>query len=147
MDEATMESTGARGMGNPAAENPDALLEACRTTREILGSAGHPHGIVCKPNTCKICDTRRGEHIDPYGVVLRIVWRDPTVLNDWHTAADLSDEMTHIVSVGIRTGQTPDTVFLTREVCADGELRGTNGIPKPLIVSQERLRALAEGDR
>jgi len=79
--------------------------------------------------------------IDPYGVVLRIVWRDPTVLNDWHTAADFSDEMTHIVSVGIRTGETPDTIFLTREVCADGELRGTNGIPKPLIVHQERLRA------
>jgi len=78
--------------------------------------------------------------IDPYGVVLRIVWRDPTVLNDWHTYADFSDEMTHIVSVGIRTGETPDTIFLTREVCAGGELRGTNGIPKPLIVHQERLR-------
>ena len=84
---------------------------------------------------------------DECGPLLRIVWRDPTVLNDWHTAADLSDEMTHIVSVGVRTGETPDTIFLTREVCADGELRGTNAIPKPLIVHQDRLRALTEGEK
>ena len=83
---------------------------------------------------------------DECGPLLRIVWRDPTVLNDWHTAADLSDEMTHIVSVGVRTGETPDTIFLTREVCADGELRGTNAIPKPLIVHQDRLHALTEGE-
>ena len=72
MAEGTMESAGARGKGNPAAENPVGVLEACRATSQILG-AGHPHGIVCEPNTCKWCDTRRAEHIDPYGVVLRIV--------------------------------------------------------------------------